>query len=35
MHLDLGDTLDLYCEDCSEGVDHVTFCVSLTTEGTG
>merc|ERR1711892_208961 len=34
MHLDLGDTLDLYCEDCSEGVDHITFCVSLTTEGT-
>ena len=29
VHLDRGDTLDLYCYDCSSGIDVVTFCVSL------
>ena len=29
LHLDRGDTLDLYCEDCSAGISGITFCVSL------
>merc|ERR1711892_702478 len=29
LHLDRGETLDLFCEDCSPGIGHVTFCVSL------
>jgi len=29
LHLDRGDTLDLYCVDCSAGIEHTTFCVSL------
>merc|ERR1711892_408038 len=31
LHLDMGDTLDLYCEDCSAEIGYITFCVSLTT----
>eukprot|EP00091_Calanus_sinicus_P024185 TRINITY_DN8534_c0_g2_i2.p1 TRINITY_DN8534_c0_g2~~TRINITY_DN8534_c0_g2_i2.p1 ORF type:complete len:253 (-),score=70.90 TRINITY_DN8534_c0_g2_i2:120-878(-) len=31
MHLDRGDTLDLYCEDCSAEIYRTTFCVSLST----
>eukprot|EP00091_Calanus_sinicus_P006109 TRINITY_DN16715_c0_g1_i1.p1 TRINITY_DN16715_c0_g1~~TRINITY_DN16715_c0_g1_i1.p1 ORF type:complete len:105 (-),score=4.34 TRINITY_DN16715_c0_g1_i1:22-336(-) len=29
LHLNRGDTLDLYCEDCTAGILYVTFCVSL------
>ena len=29
LHLDRGDTLDLYCEDCSEHIYYTTFCVAL------
>ena len=29
VHLDRGDTLDLYCEDCSAEIFFLTFCVSL------
>ena len=29
LHLDRGDTLDLYCEDCSAGIRDTTFCVTL------
>ena len=29
LHLDRGDTLDLFCVDCSGGINHVTFCASL------
>ena len=31
LHLDRGDTVDLYCEDCSAGIYLPTFCVSLST----
>merc|ERR1712013_17323 len=31
LHLNRGDTLQLYCDDCSAGVYFTTFCVSLTT----
>jgi len=31
LHLDRGDRLDLWCDDCDAGVGHVTFCVSLST----
>jgi len=31
LHLDLGETLSLYCEDCSAEVWRVMFCVTLTT----
>ena len=31
LHLDRGDTLDLFCDDCSAGIYHNTFCVSLAT----
>jgi len=31
MHLDTGDTLDLYCKDCSATIWDITFCVSLST----
>merc|ERR1711936_422595 len=31
LHLDRGDTLDLWCEDCDAGIGHVTFCVSQST----
>ena len=31
LHLVRGDTLDLYCEDCSATIYRVTFCVSLST----
>jgi hypothetical protein len=31
LHLDRGDTLDLYCQDCSRGIYYTTFCVSLST----
>merc|ERR1711892_805091 len=31
LHLDMGDTLDLYCYDCSADIYHTTFCVSLST----
>merc|ERR1719347_622850 len=30
LHLDQGDTLQLFCADCSAGVYYTTFCVSLT-----
>merc|ERR1712142_1143666 len=30
LHLDQGDTLQLYCEDCTAYIFHTTFCVSLT-----
>ena len=30
-HLDSGDTLDLFCEDCSADIYHTTLCVSLST----
>ena len=29
LHLDRGDTLDLYCQDCSSTIFYTTFCVSL------
>ena len=29
VHLESGDTLDLFCNECSAGIDDVTFCVSL------
>ena len=29
LHLERGDTLDLYCDNCSAGVYDTTFCVSL------
>jgi len=29
LHLGRGDTLDLYCKDCSAGMYYTTFCVSL------
>ena len=29
LHLDSGDTVDLFCNECSAGIDDVTFCVSL------
>lgn len=29
LHLDRGDTLDLYCTDCSAEIDTIMFCVSL------
>ena len=29
VHMDRGDTLDLFCDDCSAGIGHVSFCVSL------
>merc|ERR1712013_753150 len=31
LHLDQGDTLQLYCEDCTNEIIYTTFCVSLTT----
>jgi len=31
LYLVRGDTLDLYCQDCSDGIYYTTFCVSLTT----
>merc|ERR1711892_888855 len=31
LHLDMGDTLDLYCADCSARIYYTTFCVSLST----
>merc|ERR1711942_267297 len=30
LHLDVGDTLDLFCQDCSAFIDDLTFCVTLT-----
>ena len=29
VHLDSEDTMDLFCNECSAGIDDVTFCVSL------
>ena len=29
LHLDEGDTMDLFCNECSAGIDDVTICVSL------
>ena len=29
LHLDRGDTLDLYCDNCSAYISSTTFCVSL------
>ena len=29
LHLDRGDTLDLYCQDCSADIYYISFCVSL------
>ena len=29
VHLDRGDTMDLFCNECSAGIDDITFCVSL------
>ena len=29
VHLDSGDTMDLFCNECSAGIDDITFCVSL------
>merc|ERR1712098_173796 len=31
LHLDQGDTLQLYCDDCTAKIGDITFCVSLTT----
>jgi len=31
LHLDMGDTLDLYCDDCGAYIYYTTFCVSLST----
>merc|ERR1712037_725755 len=31
QHLALGDTLELYCDDCSAEIWYTTFCVSLST----
>ena len=31
LHLAKGDTLDLYCIDCSAGIGAITFCASLST----
>merc|ERR1711915_802397 len=31
LRLERGETLDLYCKDCSAAVDDVVFCVSLST----
>jgi len=30
LHLDRGDTLELYCQNCEAGISYTTFCVSLT-----
>jgi len=35
LYLGLGDTLSLYCGDCSAGIFYTTFCVSLATVNTG
>jgi len=32
VHLDSGETLDLFCEDCQAGVYGITVCVSLATK---
>merc|ERR1712215_222677 len=29
VHLDIYDTLDLFCDDCNAGVEYVTFCVTM------
>ena len=29
LHLERGETLDLYCDDCTSGIYFTTFCVSL------
>ena len=29
LHLDRGDTLEMYCDNCSPGIHRTTFCVSL------
>jgi len=29
VHLDLGETLNLYCKDCSSDVYHTTLCIAL------
>ena len=29
LHLDRGDTLDLYCIDCSDRIHEVSFCLIL------
>ena len=29
LHLDRGDTLDLFCDDCSAYVNFITFCITL------
>merc|ERR1719500_190521 len=31
QHLALGDTLELYCDNCKAGIFYTTFCVSLST----
>lgn len=31
LHLDMGDTLQLYCANCSAQIRYLSFCVSLTT----
>ena len=32
VHLDSGETLDLFCEDCQAGVYGITVCISLATK---
>ena len=29
LHLERGDTMDLYCDKCQAGIDFITICVSL------
>ena len=31
LHLDMGDTVELFCQECSAMIEYITFCVSLTT----
>merc|ERR1711892_429559 len=31
LHLDIGDSLDLFCSNCEAGIYYAIFCVSLTT----
>ena len=31
VYLGEGDTMELFCDDCTAGVYHITLCISLTT----
>merc|ERR1719186_1405361 len=30
LHLDRGESFDLFCDDCTAGIYHTSFCVTLT-----